>query len=106
MLNPTCIALVAAALGLLTAPAAQASRALAEKNNCMGCHALDTRMVGPGLREVGARYSGQPDARATLAASIRQGGSGRWGDVPMPPQAQLRPADAQLLADWILKGAR
>lgn len=106
MSYPFSCLVVAAALCLLTPLHAQASRALAEKNNCLGCHALDTRMVGPALREVGTRYAGQPDAVAQLTTSIRQGGSGRWGEMPMPAQAQLRDADARRLADWILKGAR
>lgn len=105
MYRLSCVA-VAAVLCLVAASPAQASRALAEKSNCLGCHALDTRMVGPALRDVGTRYAGQPDALVLLTASIRQGGSGRWGEVPMPAQAQLREADAKRLAGWILKGAR
>ncbi len=106
MSHPSPVFALAITLCLAAAMPAHANRALAEKNNCLGCHALDMRMVGPGLREVGTRYAGQPDALAQLTASIRQGGSGRWGEVPMPAQAQLREADAKRLADWILKGAR
>ena len=106
MSHPLSFLAATTVLCLLTALPAQANRALAEKSNCLGCHALDTRMVGPAFREVGTRYAGQPDALAQLTASIRQGGSGRWGEMAMPAQADLREADARRLADWILKGAR
>ncbi len=99
-----------AALVLLlsTTPAAPAlaNQALAQKNNCLGCHAPASKLVGPAYQDVAARYAGQPDAVAQLVQSIRNGGSGRWGDIPMPPQPQLSPADAKRLAQWVLQGAK
>jgi len=79
---------------------AQADQALATKNNCMACHAVDKKLVGPAYRDVAKKYAGTSvDA---LAASIRKGGVGRWGQIPMPAQAQLSEADARKLATWIM----
>jgi cytochrome c len=74
---------------------------LAEKKNCMACHALDQKVVGPPFKEVAKKYAGQPDASAKLAAKIAKGGSGAWGDVPMPPN-DVTPDEAKTLADWVL----
>ena len=86
--------------------AAHANKALAVKSGCLGCHATATKLVGPSYEDVAAKYTGQPDARDTLAQSIRKGGAGKWGEMPMPPQAQLSQADAKKLAAWILGGAK
>ena len=80
---------------------AQADQALATKNNCMACHAVDKKLVGPAYRDVAKKYAGT--SADTLAASIRKGGAGRWGQIPMPAQAQLSEADARKLAAWILE---
>jgi S-disulfanyl-L-cysteine oxidoreductase SoxD len=85
--------------------AAAGALALAQKNNCMACHGLDSRIVGPGLREVAARYAGRADAESYLAAKIKSGGQGLWGAIPMPPQA-LADADLKALAQWLAAGAR
>ncbi|MEY3427764.1 MAG: hypothetical protein RIS60_1116 [Pseudomonadota bacterium] len=79
---------------------------LAKKNACMACHAADKKLVGPAYQDVAKKYSSQKDAAATLAKSIKAGGSGKWGPVPMPPQAALSDADATTLATWILSGAK
>lgn len=79
---------------------------LAKKNACMACHAADKKIVGPAYQDVAKKYSSQKDAAATLAKSIKAGGSGKWGPVPMPPQAALSDADATTLATWILSGAK
>lgn len=79
---------------------------LAKKNACMACHAADKKLVGPAYQDVAKKYAGQKDAAATLAKSIKAGGSGKWGPVPMPPQAALSDADATTLATWILSGAK
>lgn len=89
---------------LLCAPAF-ASKELAQKNNCMACHAVDKKLVGPAFQEVAKKYTGQKDAVITLAASIKKGGSGKWGQIPMPAQATLSDADAKSLATWVLAGA-
>jgi cytochrome c len=80
--------------------------ALARDTGCLACHALDGKLVGPGLREVAARYKGQNDALTTLVGRIRAGAQGTWGPIPMPPQPQLSESDAQGLVQWILAGAR
>ena len=82
---------------------AVASEALAKKYNCTACHAVDKKMVGPAYKDVAAKYKGMEADK--LAASIKAGGSGKWGPVPMPAQAALSDADAKTLAAWILAGA-
>ncbi len=90
---------------LLSAPAF-ADLQLASRNACMGCHAVATKVLGPSYAEVAKKYAGQKDAEANLAKSIKAGGMGKWGQVPMPAQAQLSDADARRLAAWILAGAK
>jgi len=85
---------------------AWANADLAKNNNCMACHAVDKKIVGPAYKDVAKKYAGQPDAEATLAKSIKAGGSGKWGTIPMPAQAQLSDADAKALAAWVLAGAK
>jgi cytochrome c len=95
------LTLAACAAALPIAPAV-ASQALAQKNNCLACHAVANKMVGPAYKDVAAKYKGNKDAEATLVASIKKGGSGKWGQIPMPPQTTLSDADAKALAKWIL----
>lgn len=97
----TTIALIAFA-----STGAWANADLAKNNNCMACHAVDKKIVGPAYKDVAKKYAGQPDAEATLAKSIKAGGSGKWGPIPMPAQAQLSDADAKTLATWVLSGAK
>jgi cytochrome c len=85
---------------------AVASEALAKKNECFACHAATKQVVGPAYRDVASRYAGQAGAEDQLVRSIREGSSGKWGDVPMPPHPKLTDADAHRLAKWILGGAR
>ncbi|KAB2902454.1 MAG: c-type cytochrome [Burkholderiaceae bacterium] len=99
----------AAAMGLAAALspfAASASQALAQQKACLACHAVDKKLVGPAFQEVAKKYAGQKDAEAQLVRSIKSGGSGKWGPVPMPAQAALSEGDAQTLAAWVLAGAR
>ena len=97
---------VCAAGGLLATAPSWADLALAQKNACMACHSVDKKLVGPAYQEVAKKYAGQADAQAQLAKSIKAGGSGKWGAVPMPPQAALSDADASTLAAWILDGSK
>lgn len=96
-----------AGLVVLTTPAhamdAAAAKALAQKSACMSCHAVDKKMVGPAYKAVAEKYKGMKPEE--LAASIKKGGAGKWGPVPMPAQAALSDADAKTLAEWILAGA-
>lgn len=85
---------------------AHANIQLAQKYSCTACHAVDKKLVGPAYQDVAKKYAGQKDAAAQLADSIRKGGSGKWGPVPMPAQAALSEADAKTLAEWVLGGAK
>ncbi|WP_029461449.1 c-type cytochrome [Serpentinimonas barnesii] len=80
-----------------------AATALAQRSACMACHAVDRRMVGPSYRDIATKYRGMDVAK--LAASIRAGGSGKWGPVPMPAQPNLSEDNARILAAWVLAGA-
>jgi len=91
---------------LATSFPAAANLQLAQNNNCMACHAVDKKVLGPAYQEVAKKYAGQKDGVATLAASIQKGGGGKWGPVPMPAQPTLSDADAKVLAAWILGGAK
>ena len=90
------------ALTTMTATPAFADQALATAKNCMACHAVDKKLVGPAYKEVAAKYAGQKDAVDKLAAKIVKGGSGVWGPVPMPANAQVNDADAKKLAAWVM----
>lgn len=79
-----------------------ADQALATAKNCMACHAVDKKLVGPAYKEVAAKYAGQKDAADKLAVKIMKGGSGVWGPVPMPANAQVNEAEAKKLAAWVL----
>jgi S-disulfanyl-L-cysteine oxidoreductase SoxD len=81
-----------------------AAQALAQKNNCMVCHGVDSRIVGPGFREIAGRYAARADAETYLAGKIRSGGQGVWGAIPMPAQT-LPDGDARLIAQWLAAGA-
>ena len=95
-------ALVLAAASLMACNSF-ASEALARKNDCLGCHAVAIKLVGPAFKEVAAKYEGQSDAAERLTESIRNGSVGKWGDLPMPAHSKLSAADAKKLAEWVLK---
>jgi len=96
-LTLVCVALSAA----FVAPAF-ASAELAQKKNCLACHAVDKKVIGPAYKEVSAKYAGQKDAADKLAQKILKGGSGVWGAVPMPANPQVSEAEAKQLAAWVL----
>ncbi len=98
----TALPVLTALVAIGAAPAAYASPELAQKKNCMACHAIDKKLVGPAYKEVAAKYAKDKDAVAKLADKIIKGGSGVWGPVPMPANAQVSPAEAKLLATWVL----
>lgn len=97
---------VASIVLLLSAAPVWASQELAQKNACLACHAVDKKMVGPAFQDIGKKYAGQKGADEALARSIKAGGSGKWGPVPMPAQAALSDADAKTLAAWVLATAK
>lgn len=102
----TTVKILLLAAGLALASPVFASQELAQKNACLACHAVDKKLVGPSYHDVAKKYAGQRDAEAALARSIKAGGSGKWGPVPMPAQAALSDADATRLAAWILQGSK
>ncbi len=79
-----------------------ADLALATSKNCMACHAVDKKLVGPSYKDVAKKYAGDAKAADMLAAKIIKGGSGVWGPVPMPANAQVNEADSKKLAAWVL----
>lgn len=81
---------------------ALADQALATSKNCMACHAVDKKLVGPSYKDVAAKYKGDKAAVDKLAAKIIKGGSGAWGPVPMPANPQVNEAEAKKLAAWVL----
>ncbi|WP_219218512.1 c-type cytochrome [Variovorax boronicumulans] len=91
-----------ALLGFGLAAPAFADLALATSKNCMSCHAVERKVLGPSFKDVAAKYKDDKGAVDTLANKIRKGGSGVWGPVPMPANNQVSEADAKKLAGWIL----
>ena len=79
---------------------------LARRKACLSCHAVERRLVGPSLREIGTRYRARPDAEPYLLERLRRGGSGAWGSISMPPNPDLAEGDAVALIRWILAGAK
>jgi cytochrome c len=96
------LVLASMAAGLAVSTPALADLQLATAKNCMACHAVDKKLVGPSYKDVAAKYAGQKDAADKLAAKIIKGGSGVWGPVPMPANAQVNPDEAKKLAAWVL----
>ena len=94
--------LITLAMTLSVAAPAFADQALATSKNCMACHAVDKKLVGPSYKDVAAKYAGQAGAADKLAEKIMKGSSGVWGPVPMPANAQVNAADAKKLATWVL----
>jgi len=83
-------------------PAAMQPAELARRKACLSCHGVDNRIVGPAFRDVAKRYKGQDGVEAKLVEKLRQGGSGSWGSLPMPPNPDLAAADATTLVRWVL----
>ena len=96
--------ILVASVGMVST--AQASEALAQKNSCLACHAMDKKVLGPAFTEVAKRYGSQKDAAAVIATSIKKGGSGKWGAIPMPANDSLSADDALALSNWILSLAK
>jgi cytochrome c len=90
------------AFGAMFTNAAFASEQLAKEKNCLACHAVDNKLVGPGYKEVAAKYKGDKSAEDKLAQKVMKGGSGVWGQIPMPANPQVSAAEAKTLVKWIL----
>ena len=94
--------LICVLLTVLASGAAMANLDLAKSKNCMACHAVETKLVGPAYKDVAKKYAGQKDAEEKLAQKVMKGGSGVWGPMAMPPNPQVSAAEAQTLVKWIL----
>ena len=95
--------LIIAALGLgFAAAPAMASLELATKNACTACHAIDKKLVGPAYKDVAKKYAGNAKAEAMLEEKVKKGGVGVWGQVPMPPNVNVKDADIKTLVKWVL----
>ncbi|MDR3409768.1 MAG: c-type cytochrome [Formivibrio sp.] len=91
-----------AALAFASFAHAEDAAKLIRQYNCLGCHAVDTKVVGPSYKDVAARYRGQKDAEALLMKEIHSGIKGKWGSqIPMPPQ-QISDNDLRIIVRWIL----
>ena len=97
-------ALVATAV--LASTPAMANLELAKKSNCMACHQVDKKLVGPSYQDVAKKYAADKGAEAKLVDKIKKGGSGVWGPVPMAPNAAVKDEDIKTLVKWILAGAK
>lgn len=87
---------------LFASGSALASADLAKSKNCMACHAVANKVVGPGFKDVAKKYAGDKTAEDKLVAKVLKGGSGVWGAVPMPANAQVSEADVRTLVKWVL----
>lgn len=89
-----------AAAGVMSAAVVQADETLAKSKNCLSCHAVDKKVVGPAYKDIAKKYTAKDEAM--LAEKVIKGGKGVWGPVPMPPNPAVSPADADKLVKWIL----
>jgi cytochrome c len=96
------VAIAAAGVLVGTQAVAADAQALAQKNACMSCHQVDKKVVGPAFKEIAAKYKGDKTAEAKLVEKVKKGGSGVWGPVPMPPNAQVPDADIKAIVQWVL----
>ena len=80
----------------------KAAEEMMRKDGCAACHAIDKKVVGPAYKDVAAKYRGQKDAEAKLIDKVKKGGSGVWGQVPMPPNVNVKDEDIKTVVEWIL----
>lgn len=83
--------------------AAADAQALAQKSGCMACHGVDKKIVGPSFKDVAAKYKDDPKAVEFLSGKVKNGGSGVWGQIPMPANAAVSDEDTKTLVEWVLK---
>ena len=100
------VAMITLATAFAVSSPALADMALATSKNCMACHAVEKKLVGPSYKDIAAKYAGQADAADKLATKVIKGGSGVWGPVPMPANAQVNEAESKKLVAWILAGSK
>jgi cytochrome c len=96
------IAIGLAAACLVLAGTAQANEKLLQASGCTACHSVDKKLVGPGYKDVAAKYRGNKGAEADLIKKVKAGSKGVWGDIPMPPNAHVKDEDIKTLVRWVL----
>jgi len=94
------LTLISAALA--TTSIAAANEELAGKSNCLACHTVDKKVLGPAFKDIAAKYKDDATAAEMLVDKVKSGGTGNWGQVPMPPNPMLSDEDAKTLVDWVL----
>jgi cytochrome c len=94
----------------LVAPPALAIAELAKKSNCLACHTVATKLVGPSFQDIAKRYASDKSAEARLVDKVKKGGTGAWKHqgitLPMPPNSTVKDADIKTLVKWVLAGAK
>ncbi len=97
------LVMIVTASALIMAGQAAANEALAKKSGCLACHGVDKKVLGPGFKDVAAKYKGDASAEGKLVTKVKAGGSGVWGPMPMPANSpQVKDADIQTIVKWIL----
>ncbi|WP_439654764.1 c-type cytochrome [Trinickia terrae] len=101
------VVMLGAAAGAAPALAADGpdGLAIAKSNACMGCHAVDRKLVGPSFLQIAGKYKGDVQAPAKLALKVKDGGAGVWGAIPMPAHPRMSDADIRTVVAWVLAGA-
>ena len=101
-MKPVVLGLAVAATLAAGPVAAQNPDELLKKFGCTACHAIDKKLVGPAYKDVAKKYAGQKDAEANLIKKVKAGGSGVWGQVPMPPNPQVPDGDLKAMVGYVL----
>ncbi len=94
--------LICLALTAIGSNAAMANADLAKAKNCLACHSVANKVIGPAFKDVAAKYAAQKDAEDKLVKKVMKGGGGVWGSAPMPPNTQVSEAEAHILVKWVL----
>jgi cytochrome c len=89
-------------LSLDASAQADGGAVLAKAKNCMACHSVNTKIVGPAYKDIAKKYVGQKTAQDMLVQKVLKGGGGVWGAVPMPANPQVTEAEARTLVKWVM----
>lgn len=88
--------------GLTMTGGVYANEKLAQSSGCITCHGVDKKVIGPGFKEIAAKYRGAKGAEADLIKKVKAGGKGVWGEIPMPPNAHMKDEDIKTLVQWVM----
>ena len=100
-----CVPFAVAASVAQAAPGAAEIQPILQKNACLACHAVDKKILGPAYRDVAKKHEADANAADLLTKHVREGSSGVWGPVPMPPNPGISDEDLQKVVEWVLAGA-